>query len=267
MPPIRPDFDFTNIIDISSSDTEVELLNPPQNRLTVADDFSINSDDIDSVEYSHSLIDLTSDIEVFDPIKQARDQCLSRCLDVFPDIDRDHVLTIFDEVSSDVDRVIEKILESPAYPKRQTTTSNDKREASVVSDDGRQYEQERQQTIARGRAGNAMLALLKSDFPEIPETHIKRVKDQKVYLFHIYLALDQARRTVPRPYRPRHPPRASQDLHDIERAGGQAVATILPEFLAARKRCQRMGIERINLMASRATNSMAEWFVSRYVPS
>ena len=65
------------------------------------------------------VIDLLSDDDTEDP-RMKEKQCLSRCLDLFPDICHDHVLMVFHDVNQDIERVAGLILESGPYPKKVT---------------------------------------------------------------------------------------------------------------------------------------------------
>ncbi|KAL8692598.1 MAG: hypothetical protein Q9218_002414 [Villophora microphyllina] len=192
------------------------------------------------------------------------DSCLTEVLEVFPDISRDHVKSLYDtHVSAGIqafggslsEHLISQILDGGKYPKERDRQNELKRKRSSAqtSDDERAA---KWQTLERPQVDSIYRShvrdLLKEDFPTIPIRFIQEKLKELGHLYATYLALDQADEaydtSVPRPYsrltyprnsRPNMPPKP-----DTIGPTGYAYEELKRELEAARLQRRKLQTQR-----------------------
>lgn len=89
------------------------------------------------------------------PQLSPEEKCLQHTLEMFPDIAHNHVMLLFGETEGDIQAVLERIMETPNYPKeRDCKTKEIAREPTVEVEEKRFTAQDRE--IAKGRKRQAM---------------------------------------------------------------------------------------------------------------
>ena len=169
----------------------------------------------------------------------SQEDCLSRVLDLFPDICPEHATKICSRAGQNsllsaaalLDQVVEKLLADSTYPKRKKETLKRKREESV--DRGfERWERGDREALPHNIAGD-IKAILKVDFPTFALTFIAKVFTEEKFLFKSYIRLANLRDTEIIPRRGR----ASAD-----NANADAIARRWPELdqelAAARRKAQ-----------------------------
>ncbi|KAH9807824.1 RING finger protein [Teratosphaeria destructans] len=127
------------------------------------------------------------------------DVCLQRVLEIFPDVSHEHVVRLYDEIDPQtttatltsqarLDNVIEKLVTSNGgYPK-QDRGKKRKREDSVEVNDFKRWESEHRDIFPTYLKA-PMRAMLKAEFPEIPQQYVNNTLDHHKYFYKAYIAL------------------------------------------------------------------------------
>jgi TRIAD3 protein (E3 ubiquitin-protein ligase RNF216) len=128
------------------------------------------------------------------------DVCLSRMLDIFPDIDHDHVLKMHKDYAfvpspggargSRFETMVEKIMTGGSYPKQAKLppARKRKREEEDIDQVPKKWEAP-DRPIAPAPLKGAMASILKADFPEITKAVITQELLTGKHLYQSYLAL------------------------------------------------------------------------------
>lgn len=127
------------------------------------------------------------------------DLCLTRVLNMFPDIDHQHVITLYNAYDDQgaealpggarLEAIVEKLLSGEAYP-RQTKPPQlkRKREEDATDQDSKRWEGPGREA-APPAFKKPMIAILKAEFPEIPKDAIAKELARRHHLFPTYLSL------------------------------------------------------------------------------
>ncbi|KAK1087357.1 hypothetical protein LTR33_001095 [Friedmanniomyces endolithicus] len=130
------------------------------------------------------------------------DTCLRRVLEIFPDINHEHVHKLysgFDETGeyeaisgpARLDNIIEQLVSGVSYPKQEKgkqPVRKRKRENSVDDPDIKQWERQGRDPVPNFLR-IPMQAMLKAEYPEIPVHNINSILAQEKHFFQAYVRL------------------------------------------------------------------------------
>jgi len=194
------------------------------------------------------------------------EQCLHRVLEIFPDIKHDHVRELYNafDTNSDyeilpgparLDNIVEQLVSAVSYPKQEKSIQapqKRKREDTDEDIDSTQWERHDREIVPRAFQG-CMRAMLKAEFPEIPQQFIQTTLSTHKHLFQAYIALA----TTKDLYDPANPPygrgRALRNhLADATTiATGSGFPALLDELKAAQQRAAVLRDRRVAELAER----------------
>ncbi|KAF2764972.1 hypothetical protein EJ03DRAFT_221617 [Teratosphaeria nubilosa] len=127
------------------------------------------------------------------------DVCLQRVLEIFPDVSHEHVIQLYDGFDPQtapatftsqarLDSIIGKLVNSNGgYPK-QDRGKKRKREDSVEPNDFKRWESEHRDIFPTYLKA-PMRAMLKAEFPDIPQQYVNNTLNHHKYFYKAYLAL------------------------------------------------------------------------------
>ncbi|KAK3677874.1 hypothetical protein LTR78_001969 [Recurvomyces mirabilis] len=176
------------------------------------------------------------------------DSCLQRVLEIFPDVDHEHIRKLWADFDSNedyeslsgsgrLDNIINQLVSATSYPKAEKgkqATHKRKREDSIDENDFKQWEDvDRHETPAYLK-GN-IRHILKSEFPEFPVQYINDILSQHKHVYQSYMALAAAKdRKDPAAGRGRP---STRNLADANNTAVNTGWPVLPlELDAARKK-------------------------------
>lgn len=183
------------------------------------------------------------------------DACLSHVLAIFPDVSHEHVNNLYHKLDQDagatvtgahrIEQIVDQLIQSGDYPKQAKEKQVDLKRKREDEADG--YNVKRFEGPDR-RATHAYLkqqiaAVLKADFPELPQTTIKQHFTEHKHLFQTYVALANTKDTSIRskPWRGRPSPHLADAVTIASNSGDP---DLVLELQAARKRVASARAER-----------------------
>ncbi|KAF4632110.1 hypothetical protein G7Y89_g6019 [Cudoniella acicularis] len=133
---------------------------------------------------------------------ETRQDCLDTVVIIFPDICRDHVSSLYNEVAQNSDRIIAYILDKTEkgqpYPKAKDKQKTLKRKREVNEDEAAvlKYGAADRAAPSLGSTRTYIRNILSHEFPETPMIFIDATLNQSNYrLFQAYRVLEEAQRT------------------------------------------------------------------------
>ncbi|KAI9836388.1 MAG: hypothetical protein M1819_001418 [Sarea resinae] len=208
------------------------------------------------------------------------DGCLTKILDVMPDICHDHVRKLFQEhmkqtpLEDPLQALMISILDAGNYPKeKEKQNLKRKREADDDGEDGDGDVAEWQapgRQLPTAQYCIAARAILQDEFPSVPVKHIHDILDRTTFLFTAYFALEAGERTYGSlefpPYKRlktvrKQKNRAPGSFLLYEEAGqhlGLGQTTVERELMAARKKRGKDAAKRRVLEDSAAAEAANE---------
>ncbi|KAJ5908499.1 hypothetical protein N7495_001181 [Penicillium taxi] len=146
----------------------------------------------------------TSESEL--PTGLSEKQFLAQILELFPDIAHDYVATLYQsnigKATSGVfpfDEVLDEIVSNRSYPKERGNKGKQPLRELTAEDHKQMYTRTDRPAIL-GRVRNAILEILKSEFPKIPAQFIRKIQSQnKGHLYPSSMALVEAKHKQPKP--------------------------------------------------------------------
>lgn len=173
------------------------------------------------------------------------DGCLARVYELFPDVCPDHVTSLYTEAKNSdsdlpmavyLDRIIEKMLSAPSYPKRRKESQQLKRKREEsVDEDHMLWERDDQDEGPRHLTAT-ISAMLKAEFPTFTVASIGQAVREEKRLYKAYIHLATIMDTDGPP---RHRGRPSMMLRSADVIADQSGwPPLVEELAAARRRAQ-----------------------------
>ncbi|WPH04591.1 Hypothetical protein R9X50_00748300 [Acrodontium crateriforme] len=236
------------------TNTDPEVARPDPNLLRGGQVFSISGEDIFIPD------DIYPEWNFEPPVPAAQNEgieneeftaaiCLGRVLEIFPDVNHDHVTNLYNDLKSHdvgaedgqgrlssqarLQNILEQLMGSTSYPKQDK--GKKRKRAESVEADVSPWEAARQAPSAHSQ--HTTRAVLKADFPEIPVTYISEMLTAKKHLYPAYIGLAIARDSHSRDAPIYGKGRPSQVLTDaLTIATSSLVPSLADELTAARQR-------------------------------
>lgn len=271
---------FAEIIDLSSDDDEdnyetsgegealVDNNSPPTNvdpEVALPDPNLLPGGQMFSIDGENIFIpdDIPPQWNLANPIPAAQNElaensaieeftaaiCLERVLEIFPDVNHDHVTKLYDDLTfselgaengratlssqAKLQNILEQLMGSTSYPKQDK--GKKRKRADSVDANVSPWEAARQAPSTHSQ--HAIRALLKAEFPEIPVAYISDTFTAQKHLYPAYIALANARDSHSRDVPIYGKGRPSQVLTDaLTIATSSLVPGLADELTAARQR-------------------------------
>ena len=194
------------------------------------------------------------------------DTCLRKVLEIFPDINHDHVFKLYNDFDSNegyenlsgevrFDNIVEGLLSTASYPKQERGRSackKRKRADSIDEDANKKWELNDRDPIP-GYLVGSIRAMLKADFPEVPQQYIQRTLAREMHLYKAYIALANDRDTFEtkkvKPYGKGRPTAGMAPAETIAENSG--LLELVEELMASRARVATIRAEHAVALAKK----------------